>query len=79
MKKLFSTVAIALLLAGPALATQCPMLMGQIDEALKTATIDEATKAQVMTLYEEGKAAHEAGDHPTSEAKLNEAMALLGM
>ncbi len=79
MKKLFSTVAIALLLAGPALATQCPMLMGQIDEALKTATIDEATKAQVMTLYEEGKAAHEAGDHPTSEAKLHEAMALLGM
>jgi hypothetical protein len=79
MKKLLSTVAIALVLAGPALATQCPMLMGQIDEALKTASVDEATKAQVMALYDEGKAAHEAGDHPTSEAKLHEALALLGM
>lgn len=79
MKTLFSTAAIAFVLAGPTLATQCPMLMGQIDEALKTTSVDEATKAQVMTLYEEGKAAHEAGDHPTSEAKLHEAMALLGM
>lgn len=79
MKTTLATAAIALMLAGPALASQCPMLMGQIDEALKTATVDDATKAQIMTLYDEGKAAHEAGDHPTSEQKLQEALALLGM
>ncbi len=30
--------------------------MAQIDEAMKTATLDEATKAKVMELYAKGKA-----------------------
>lgn len=73
-----STVA-ALALATPALAGQCPMMMTQVEDALAAATLDDAGKAQVETLLAEGRAAHDAGDHAASEAKLTEAMALLGL
>lgn len=78
--RLFVLVLAALAtMAGPVLASQCPGLMTKIDEAMATATVDEATKAQVMALYETGKAAHEAGDHAKSEADLGAALKLLGM
>jgi hypothetical protein len=78
MKK--SLVLAALLaLSSPALANQCPTLMNKIDEALKTAQVDDATKQQVTDLYNKGKASHDAGDHAASEASLNEALKLLGM
>lgn len=67
-----------LVLATPALASQCPTLMNKIDAAMKTTQVDDATKAQVMDLYNKGKAAHDAGDHATSEADLNAALKLLG-
>ncbi len=79
MKNIFCAFVTLLALAGPALANQCPGLMGKIDEAMKTATVDDATKTKIMALYETGKTAHDAGDHPASEAALTEAMALLGM
>ncbi len=79
MKKLIIAAALSFALAGPALAGQCPMLMGKIDEAMKTTTADEATKAKAMELYTKGKAEHEAGDHAASEASLGEAMKLLGI
>jgi len=72
-------VATLALLAGPAFASQCPSLMAKIDEAMATTMADDATKAQVMELYEKGKAEHESGDHAASEATLAEAMALLGI
>jgi hypothetical protein len=53
--------------------------MTKIDEAMKTATLDDANKAKVMEFYNKGKAEHEAGDHAASEASLGEAMKLLGM
>ena len=64
--------------ATPAFANQCPTLMNKIDEAMKTAQLDDAKKAQVMDLYNKGKAEHEAGDHAASEAHLNEALKILG-
>lgn len=67
-----------LALATPALASHCPTLMAKIDETMKTAQVDEATKTKVMELYNKGKAEHEAGDHAASEASLNEALKLLG-
>lgn len=79
MRKLLLTLAGIAALSGPAHANQCPALMEKIDAAMATATVDEATKTQVMALYESGKAAHEAGDHPKSEADLGEALKLLGM
>ncbi len=67
-----------LALATPAFANQCPTLMNKVDAAMKTAQLDDATKAQVMELYNKGKAEHEAGDHAASEADLNAALKLLG-
>lgn len=67
-----------LALATPAFASHCPTLMSKIDDTMKTAQIDDATKAKVMDLYNKGKAEHEAGDHAASEASLNEALKLLG-
>ncbi len=67
-----------LVLATPAFANQCPTLMNKINEAMKTTQVDDATKAQAMVLYNKGKAAHDAGDHATSEADLNAALKLLG-
>jgi hypothetical protein len=79
MKKFVLAAAFSMALAGPALAHQCPKLMGQIDEAMKTASLDDATKTKVMELYEKGKAEHEAGDHDASEKDLGEAIKLLGL
>lgn len=79
MKKTLLASALLAAMATPALASQCPALMAEIDEAMKTATVDEAIRAQVMELYEKGKAAHEGGDHAASEATLAEAKALLGL
>lgn len=67
-----------LALATPAFANQCPTLMNKIDDAMKTAQLDDPTKTQVMELYNKGKAEHEAGDHTASEADLNAALKLLG-
>ena len=73
--------ALALILtlgfAAPAFAGDCPNLMGAIDEAMKTTTVDDATKTEILALYETGKAAHDAGDHAASETALNAALALL--
>lgn len=78
MKKLLAALALAAL-ASPALAGQCPMMMGQIEEALAAGTGDEAARTAAAALLEEGRALHDAGDHAGSEAKLGEAKALLGI
>jgi len=79
MKKLILAAVFAAALSAPALASQCPTLMAKIDEAMKTASLDDATKAKVTELYNKGKAEHEAGDHAASEQDLGEALKLLGM
>jgi hypothetical protein len=79
MKKLVLGLVLAVGLATPALAHNCPNLMKQFEEALLTTTVDDATKASAQALYDTGKAAHEAGDHDASVAALTEALALLGV
>jgi hypothetical protein len=79
MKKIILSAIVAIALASPASAHNCPVLMGQFEEALTTTTVDDATKAAAQTLYDTGKAAHEAGDHDASVEALTEALALLGV
>jgi hypothetical protein len=67
------------LIAAPAFASQCPALMGQIDEALATADISEEERAQVLELRQRGEEEHEAGNHEASEQTLEEAKAILGI
>lgn len=77
MKKIVLALMLSASLAAPAFAGNCPNLLGQIDEAMKTTAVDDATKAEIMALYETGKAAHAAGDHAASVAALDAALALL--
>lgn len=79
MKKIILAAAITMALSGAAYAGQCPALLGKIDAAMATTTVDEATKAKATELAAKGKAEHEAGDHAASEATLGEAMKLLGI
>ncbi len=65
------------LVAAPALASQCPMDVGKIDAALKTAELSEADKAEVMKLRDEGEALHNSGDHAKSVETLAKAKAIL--
>ena len=76
MRKILAA-AMVLAFATPAFANQCPGLMKQIDEKLAMATVSDADKARIEELRKQGDEAHAAGDHATSEAALNEALALL--
>ena len=79
IKSLIVTGTILAALAGPAFAGSCPTLAAKVEEALKTATLDDAGKAKVTELIATGKSEHEAGKHAESEAALNEALKLLGV
>jgi hypothetical protein len=79
LKSILATAAILAALAGPAFANQCPALAAKAEEALKTTTVDDATKAKVTELIATSKAEHDAGKHAESEAALNEALKLLGV
>ena len=77
MKNLLIVAATLFALTSPALASQCPALMEQVDAALATATITDEEKAKVTELRASGEAAHTAGDHAKSEEDLNAALAIL--
>jgi hypothetical protein len=79
MKKFVLVSALMLGFAGSAFAGSCPTLAAKAEEALKTATLDDAGKAKVTELIATGKAEHEAGKHTESEAALNEALKMLGV
>lgn len=75
------TIVALSLLAAPvaALASQCPMLMSEIDAALQTAELSDADRARVTELRAQGEAEHQAGNHAASEEALNEAKQILGI
>jgi hypothetical protein len=79
MKALAVATILAIGLASPSFAAHCPKDMSKIEAALKTATVDDATKKKITDLYNKGKAEHEAGKHADSVATLAEAMKLLGI
>lgn len=77
--KILVTTAFLALLAGPALAFQCPADMAAIDAALETAALSEEAMARVKELRATGAEEHEAGNHQASVDALAEAKALLGI
>jgi hypothetical protein len=80
MKTVFAAVTLVAILATPAFAQQdCAASLAKIDDAMKTVTIDDATKAQLEGLVNDAKAANDNGDAAACEAKAGEALALLGM
>ena len=71
MKMLMMALAIVALAAAPALASQCPLLIKQVQDATAGKTDDASKKA--MALAAEAKALHDAGKHADSVAKADEA------
>lgn len=78
MKRTALFVALAFA-SSMALASTCPKLMKQIDDALPSAKISAAQMAEVKKLRADGEAQHKAGKHPESEAALNKAKGILGI
>ena len=79
LKKIIATIAFVLYTTS-AFSYSCPMLWGEVDELLKTAKDSGKTAAQikeVQTLRDEGKKAHDEGNHEMSEIILNKALAIL--
>jgi hypothetical protein len=75
-----SALALALLFApSAAFAFSCPAMMAEIDAALPTAELSDEDRQRVEELRAEGEELHNAGDHPGSEAALNEAKGILGL
>ena len=79
MRKIIATIAFVLYTTS-AFSYSCPMLWGEVDQLLKTAKDNGKTAAQikeVQTLRDEGKKAHDEGNHEMSEIILNKALAIL--
>jgi hypothetical protein len=75
-----SALALALILSpAVALAALCPALMAEVDAALPTAELSDEDRQRVEELRAQGEELHNAGDHPGSEAALNEAKGILGI
>lgn len=80
MRKTILAALLAAALAGPAFAADdYAGLVMKLDEAMKTAQLDEATKAKIDGLKAEGEAKSKAGDAEGSMASLKEALALVGV
>ncbi len=75
MKTLIMALAMVGLLAGPALANQCPLLVKQIMDATAGKTDDASKKA--VSLANEAKALHEAGKHADAVNKAKDAAAAI--
>ncbi len=77
MKNLVMTLAMVGLLAGPALANQCPTLIKQIRDATAGKTDDASKKA--VALANEAQTLHDAGKHSDSVKKAQEAAAAINL
>ena len=71
MKRMLVALAMVGVLAGPAMAFQCPLLIKQIEDA--TAGKTDANSAKAKQLAAEAKKLHEAGKHAESVATAEEA------
>lgn len=79
MKSILVAGTVLIALAGPAFASECPTLILKAEEAMKTATLDEAAMNKINEHIAKAKSEHEAGQHDASLATLKDTMQLLGM
>jgi hypothetical protein len=71
MRILILTLAVLALVVGPALASQCPALIKQVNDAVAGKT--DAKSAKAKTLAAEAQKLHADGKHADSVAKAEEA------
>ena len=71
MKKLAMALVMVALVAGPVLASQCPLLVKQVRDATAGKTDDASKKA--VALADDAEKLHKDGKHADSVAKAQEA------
>lgn len=69
-----TAVLFSLMMAGPAVAGQCPSLVSKIDSQLASAQIDSGTRAQIEAMRDKGEMLHKQGNHGESVKVLSEAL-----
>ncbi len=80
MKRIAMAAILTAVLAGPALAGQCPVDMKKVDAALAAGPqISAAQMAEVATLRAEGEKQHKAGQHGAAVTTLAKAKDILGI
>lgn len=79
LKALVIAVAALTLLAGPAMAGQCPLLIKQLNEAVGKMKAGDAMVAKAKPVIAEAQKLHDAGKHADSIKKCDEAAKLLGV
>ncbi len=75
--KVLMALAMVGLMAGPALAGQCPLLIKQINDAAGSRLDEASAKAKALTA--ESEALHKAGKHADSVKKAEEAAKAIGL
>jgi hypothetical protein len=75
----FATVLFATAAVSPAAFAACVDDIAKIDEAMKTATLDDAGKAKATETLDKAKAAQAANDEATCAASAKEVLTMLGM
>jgi len=79
MKILVIAVLVVGLLAGSAGATQCPLLIKQLTDAMATMSPDDAKVKTARALVEQARKLHSEGRHADSIGKADEAAQVLGI
>ncbi len=80
MRTLISAAVLSFALAGPALAGNCPNLMGEVDAALASnPSLSAEQMTEVKELRAQGEAQHAGGQHAESVESLNKAKSILGL
>ncbi len=79
MTRLLIAMMLLGLLATSAAATQCPLLIKQLTDAMATMSPDDAKVKAARALVEQARKLHAEGRHADSIAKADEAAKLLGV
>ena len=79
MKILVIAVAVLTLLAGPAMANQCPLLIKQLNDAVGKMKADDAMVAKAKPVIAEAQKLHDGGKHADAVKKAEEAAKILGV
>lgn len=78
MKSIVIAIAAMIIMAGPAMAGQCPALIKQLNEAVEK-TKDEAKAKEAKVLIAEAQKLHDGKMHADSVMKCDEAAKVLGV
>ena len=79
LKALVIAIVSVALLTGPALASQCPLLIKQLNDAVAKMKADDAKVKKGQGLIAEAQKLHDTGKHADAVKKAEEAAKALGV